>query len=128
MADIDLDAILEQRAEARGDQGFTFTFKMHGQEWTAKDPMLLTDDEKDELSALQYDVDVAAFFMGEEQYDDFQAAGGQSSHFVLALTEYQKKQTGEVGGRPTRSNRSSRRQEARKPSKRPSKPSITATS
>lgn len=128
MADVDLDAILAQRAEARGDQGYTFSFVMHGQEWTAKDPTLLTDDEKDELAELTYDVDVAAFFMGDDQFDDFQAAGGQSSHFVLALTEYQKQQTAEIGGSPTRPNRSSRRQAERKQSKRPSKPNIAKTS
>lgn len=126
MADIDLDAILAQRAEARGDEGFTFSFKMHGQEWVAKDPMLLTDDEKDELSDLTYDVDVAAFFMGDDQYDDFVAAGGQSSHFVLALQEYQKARTDEAQGRPTRPNRSSRRQAERKQSKPRSKPSTPA--
>lgn len=117
MTDIDLDAILAQRAEARGDQGFTFSFTAHGQEWNAKDPMLLSDDEKDELAELQFDIDLAVFFLGEEQYDKFVAAGGQSSHFILALSEYQKKRTGEANGRPTRPNRSSRRAVAPKSSK-----------
>lgn len=118
MTDIDLDAILQQRAEARGDEGFTFSFKAYGKEWTAKDPMLLTDDEKDELAEMTYDVDMAAFFMGDEQYDAFVAAGGQSSHFVVALTEYQRKQqAGGSDGRPTRPNRSSRRAAAQKPQK-----------
>lgn len=117
MTDIDLDAILAQRAEARGDSGFTFSFKAHGQEWTAKDPMLLSDDEKDELADLQFDVDIAEFFLGADQFEKFVAAGGQSSHFILALTEYQKKRTDEVNGRPTRPNRSSRRAVAQKSSK-----------
>lgn len=118
MADINLDTILAQRAEARGDEGYTFSFTAYGQEWTAKDPMLLTDDEKDELAELSFDVDVAAFFMGDEQYDKFIAAGGQSSHFVLALTEYQRSQQDTASGRPTRPNRSSRRAAARKSQKR----------
>lgn len=117
MTDIDLDAILAQRAEARGDSGFTFSFTAHGQEWTGKDPMLLSDEEKDQLAELQFDIDIAAFFMGDEQFDKFVAAGGQSSHFILALSEYQKQRTGEAQGRPTRPNRSSRRAAAQKSSK-----------
>lgn len=114
MTDIDLDAILAQRAEARNDEGYTFKFKAHGKEWTALDPMLLTDEQKEELANIDFDIDMAEFFMGSDQLDEFLAAGGQSSHFVLALTEYQKKQTGQSQGRPTRPNRSSRRAEARK--------------
>lgn len=114
MTDIDLDAILDQRAEARNDAGYTFQFKAYGKEWTALDPMLLTDEQKEELSSIDFDIDMAEFFMGSDQLDQFLAAGGQSSHFVLALTEYQRKQTGQNSGRPTRPNRSSRRAEARK--------------
>lgn len=117
MTDIDLDSILSQRSEARGDDGYSFSFTAYGQEWTAKDPMLLTDDEKDALEGCDFDIDIAEFFLGTEQFDKFINAGGQSSHFILALTEYQKTRTGEAQGRPTRPNRSSRRQAARKPSK-----------
>lgn len=118
MTDIDLDAILAQRAEARGDSGYTFSFSALGQDWTALDPMLLTDEQKDELAELQFDVDVAAFFMGDEQFDKFIAAGGQSAFFILALREYQKQRTENgADGRPTRPNRSSRRSAARKSAK-----------
>lgn len=118
MSDIDLDAILAQRAEARGDNGYTFSFSALGQEWTALDPMLITDEQKDELAELSYDVDVAAFFMGDEQFDKFTEAGGQSAYFIMALQAYQKSRTeADREGRPTRPNRSSRRSAARKPAK-----------
>lgn len=119
MTDIDLDAILAQRAEARSDDGYTFTFTALGKEWTALDPLLLTDEQKDQLAAIKYDIDMAEFFLGADQLDQFINAGGQSSFFVLALTEYQKKRTDEAQGRPTRPNRSSRRQAAQKRSKQP---------
>ena len=115
MADIDLDKIIAKRAEARGDSGDRFTFTFAGQEWDARDPQLLSDDEKDELNDLgNNDIDVAAWFMGDEQYDRFLEAGGSSSIFFLAMRENARHLQGEIEGKPTRPNRSARRSAASK--------------
>lgn len=110
MADIDLDKLIAQRSEARGDDGRRFTFSYKEQEWTSLDPMMLTDDEKDELDEVgELDVDIAAWYMGDEQFDRFAEAGGSSSIFFLALSAFMKTQKDEVEGKPIRPNRSSRR-------------------
>lgn len=107
--DIDLDEIIAQKADARGDDGRTVTFRFKGDTWTFLDPQTLTDDEKEELQDIDFDVDVAAWYMGDDQYDRFVAAGGSSSIFFQAFRAHQKKITEELAGRPTRPNRSSRR-------------------
>lgn len=111
MADIDLDAILAKRAEVRGDDGTRFSFSFAGTEWNARDPQLLSDDEKDELAADvgESDIDVAAWFMGNDQYDTFLEAGGSSSIYFQAMRAYMDKVQGEIEGKPTQPNRSSRR-------------------
>lgn len=128
MSDIDLDLIIKQREEARanGDvelyefdweegetvvksEGDTFSFNFGGKKWVARDPQYLTDEEKEELAKLNFDSDVAAWYMGEKRYDEFLESGGESWMFLKAFTEYQKKVQDEHGGNPTRPNRSSRR-------------------
>lgn len=116
MADIDLDQILEKRAEARGDEGNTFTFTFKGQEFTARDPQMLSDEEKEELDELgDNDIDVAEWFLcGPEKYDAFLAVGGSSSIFFRAMKAYTDKVTDELEGKPTRPNRLQRRSAASK--------------
>lgn len=131
MADVDLDTIIAQREEARAKEGATvhtfefdgesfektegdtFTFKFQGKDWVVRDPQFLLDDEKDQLSPLRFDADVAAWYMGEKQYDKFVEAGGESWMFLKAFTNYQKKVQDENQGNPTRPNRSSRRAQKR---------------
>ncbi|QOC55712.1 tail assembly chaperone [Gordonia phage Archimedes] len=131
MADIDLDTIIAQREEARAKdganlykfefddqvfektEGDTFSFRFKDKDWIVRDPQFLTDDEKDQLSPLRFDADVAAWYLGESQYDKFVEAGGESWMFLKAFTDYQKKVTEENQGNPTRPNRSSRRAQKR---------------
>ncbi|MCF8605154.1 hypothetical protein L5I01_17505 [Gordonia sp. HY442] len=114
MTDIDLDQILAKRAESRGDEGNTFSFSFKGTEWTARDPQMLSDEEKDELADIgDNDIDVAEWFLGgPDKYDAFIAAGGSSSLFFQAMKAYNDKLTDEASGKPTRPNRSARRSAA----------------
>ena len=107
--DVDLDALIAQKAEARKDSGDVVSFQFKGERWTYRDPELLTDEEKEELRELTFDVDVADWYMGSEQYDRFAEAGGNSSIFWLAFKQHQADVRDEVQGNPTQSNRSSRR-------------------
>lgn len=140
MADIDLDKYLAQREEARakdgakthkfdfGDgednqvfekgEGDVFTFRFNARDWVVRDPQFLTDPEKEQLEPLSADVDVAAWYMGETQYDEFLAAGGESWMFNQAFTDYGKKIRDDLQGNPTRRNRSSRRAASKKPKQR----------
>ena len=129
--DIDLDLIIKQREEARtsGDvelftfdydeieviktEGDTFSFQYKDRKWVVRDPQFLTDEEKDQLAPLQFDADVAAWYLGETQYDEFLEQGGESWMFLKAFTEYQKKVQDEAQGNPTRPNRLSRRAQKR---------------
>jgi hypothetical protein len=105
--DIDMDAILAQREEATGSADtFGFTFK--GQRWTAKHPLLADDDWNEQLQELDDTVDVAAHYMGEEQWEKFAAAGGYAGIVIFAVREEGKRMTSEVNERPTRSSKSSR--------------------
>lgn len=136
MSDIDLDAIIAQREEARAKEGatlisfvfdeetydktegdtFTFTFKKTA--YYVRDPRFLTDDEKDQLGEVNGDIDITCWYLGEEQFDKFLAAGGESWMFLKAFSEFQEQLKDEVQGNPTQRNRSSRRAAARKSSKR----------
>lgn len=134
MADIDLDKIIAQREEARatngdateyifefGDEeprikgeGEVFSFRFVGRDWVVIDPQFLGDDEKDWLRDIDDDVDIAIWYMGETQYDEFVEAGGSSSIFFQGFRAYTKELQDDVSGKPTRPNRSSRRRAARK--------------
>lgn len=136
MADIDLDKYLAQREEARAKdgatvykfefddkvfektEGDTFTFRFRDREWVVREPQFLSDDEKEQLEPLTADVDIAAWYMGEAQYDEFLAAGGESWMFNQAFTDYSKKVRDEINGNPTRRNRSSRRAASKKQKQR----------
>ncbi|GAC71032.1 hypothetical protein [Gordonia soli] len=121
MADIDLNKLIAQRADARGDDGksTSFIFGEPPQEWTFRDPLMLDDDEKDDLNDLKFDVDIAAWYMGDDQFDKFVEAGGNSSIFFLAFREHMKReQATDQNGNPTRPNRSSRRMASKKSKQR----------
>lgn len=119
---IDLDAMLEKRLEVVGSADkFPFTYK--GETYWGTDPTLADDDWTDELRALSRDpeagpVDVAAHYLGEEQWEKFSEAGGSANLWGQALQAYLEKQREvDAGGHPTRapsfSNRSQRRQKRR---------------
>lgn len=130
---INLNELIEQRAEATGVAGDRATFEFGGKTFSFRDPMMLSDDEKDELALLNYDADVAEWYMGEEEYDEFITTeaeftgpdgkkfkkSGSSSFFVLALQEYVRTARDvDAEGNPMMPNRSSRRAAARKRQKR----------
>ena len=137
MADIDLDAIIAQREEARAKEGAklipfefdgqkyektegdTFSFMFNGVEWFVRDPRFLTDDEKDQMEdGVNGDIDVTCWYLGEEQFDKFMSKGGESWMFLKAFSEFQEKLRDETAGKPTQRNRYSRRAAARKSAKR----------
>ena len=128
-----LNELLKQRAEATGIVGDRIPFEFGDKTFSFRDPMLLTDEDKDELSELEYDVDVAEFYMGVDEYDKFVATTakitldsgetmevqGSASMFLLQFQEYMKSQRDEdPQGRPTRPNRSQRRAAGGKRQKR----------
>lgn len=136
MTDIDLDAIVAQREEARAQEGATlipfefdgetyektegdtFTFNFKKVTYYVRDPRFLLDDEKVQLEPIMGDIDITCWYLGEAQFDKFIEAGGESWMFLKAFEAFRESVKDEVSGRPTQSNRSSRRQAARKPSKR----------
>jgi hypothetical protein len=116
MSDIDLDAILAQRAEATGEVD-TVPFAFAGETWRIKHPLLADDEWKDELEDVDNadGIGIAQHYMGEEQYARFVAAGGRSGFVVLIIREVGKEMTDLTGDdkRPTRSSTSSRKRRKR---------------
>ncbi|WP_370944005.1 hypothetical protein AB5J62_33530 [Amycolatopsis sp. cg5] len=110
---IDMDAILAQREEATGSADtFSFTFK--GQEWVCQDPITASDEWKDGLLDLDNDIEVAEYYLGEDQYAKFVKAGGRAGYVILAINQYmqQMRQENEEG-RPTRRRTSSAKRRKR---------------
>lgn len=119
MSNINLDALIEQRAEATGSTAGRIPFDFKGETYTFTDPLMLTDEDKDELAELEWEPDIAAWYMGEEEYDKFVAAGGSSNLWFLVFREYlDRNEAVDPAGKATRLNRSSRRSAARKQRKR----------
>lgn len=122
MSEIDLDAILAQRAEATGGSPDEITFTFAGQRWTVPHPMLADDDWKDGLADLDgSDVDMARYYLGDEQYARFREAGGRAGYVLLLIRQVAEDMRAEMPGsdgqpRPTRRATSSAPR--RKPSKR----------
>ncbi|OZF41918.1 hypothetical protein [Rhodococcus sp. 14-2470-1a] len=115
---IDLDAMLEKRQEEVGSvDRFPFTFK--GIQWWGMDPILADDPWKDELREISRDeestpADVAAHYMGEEQWEKFVEAGGSSGLWSQALSQYLDNQRAvDASGDPTQARRSFNRSQRR---------------
>lgn len=130
---INLNDLIEQRAEATGVAGDRVAFEFGGKTFSFKDPLMLSDEEKDELEMLSHDVDVAAWYMGDDLYDEFVTTeieipgadgkkmkqSGSSSLFFIAFREHMRNARGvDAEGNPMMPNRSSRRAAARKQRKR----------
>lgn len=121
---LNLEALIAQRAEATGVHGERVPFTFGDKTFDFRDPLLLSDEDKDELSELEWDADVAEWYMGEEQYQDFVSTTvtingvehrGSANFFMLVFMEYQKTAQGtDESGKASRLNRSSRRAAARK--------------
>lgn len=114
---INLDELLEQRAEAIGAEKGRIPFEFAGQTFSFRDPLSLTQEDNDELEDLAEDgqlAEIAEFWMGTETLDAFLAAGGSPNAFMLVVQENAARTSEVRGGRPTRRNRSSRRAAARK--------------
>lgn len=113
MSNIDMDAILAQRAEVTGSADtFAFTFK--GKEWNCQDPITASDEWKDGLYDLDTDVEVAEYYLGEDQYAQFVEAGGRAGYVILAINQYMQRMRSENdNGRPTRRPNSSAKRRKR---------------
>lgn len=118
MSNIDLDAILAQRAEATGAEAGRVPFTFKGETFTFRDPMTLDDDAQDELEDLATDgrlSDVALFWMGEEEWERFAEAGGTAMMFRFIVEEHAaREESVDRQGNPSRRNRSQRRAAGRK--------------
>lgn len=112
----DLDALIAQQEEATGTTGGRVSFSFKGENFSFRDPSFLTDDEVDELDDLpQYGPDVAAWYMGDDEYDRFIAAGGSSNFWAIVLRKHlEATQEADRAGKSSRLNRSQRRMAARK--------------
>lgn len=112
----DLDALIAQREEATGvkDGRVSFTFK--GEVYTFRDPIFLNDDDLDDLNQVEmYGPDQCAWYMGDDEYDRFIAAGGSSNIWGIVFQKHLETIEGvDAAGNPSRSNRSQRRMAARR--------------
>lgn len=109
---IDLDAIAAKREEEVGSADkFPFVFKER--EWQCLDPLLLTDEQKNELREIDnQDLEgIIEFYLGEDQALEFWEAGGGTAHLNLALQAWHDHNTDRSG--PTRLSMSSNRKQRR---------------
>ncbi|GAA4809627.1 hypothetical protein [Tomitella cavernea] len=127
MPGINVEELYAQRAEATGVDGDRIPFDFAGRTWTFRDPQTLTDEEKEEISEIDFDPDMAAWYMGDDQYAEFVAATatidgadgkqreiqGGSGIFLLAFQEHMSRVRDAVETRPTRASTSSRRRRRR---------------
>lgn len=120
--DIDMDVILEQRAEASGqDDPTQATFRFAGEVWHFPHPLFASDDWKDGLVDLQKagakgdanDVDLARYYMGEDTYERFVTAGGHSGVVLFAVNQIMARVQAEGAEGPTQSSTYSRKRRRR---------------
>jgi hypothetical protein len=120
--DIDMDVILAQRAEASGQTDPTLaTFKFAGETWEFPHPLFASDEWKDGFAELQKagakgdanDVDLARYYMGEETYERFIAAGGHSGVVLFAVQQLMARVQQETTAGPTQSSTFSRKRRGR---------------
>ena len=130
---INVDELYAQRAETTGVAGDRVPFEFAGKKFSFRDPLMLSDDDKEELAELSFDSDIAEFYLGPDEYDrllstsskvtaedgtEYTIQGG-SSVFFLAFRAYQDTaMERDAEGKSSRPNRSSRRKAARKRAKR----------
>lgn len=112
--DFDMDAFLEQRAEATGRAADQGSFRHKGEEWSFTHPAYASDEWSKQLEELEEDEDanvrdLAQHYLGEEQFDRYLKAGGTAMTAVTSVgrSVAAEQKQGMTGGRPTRSSRSS---------------------
>lgn len=113
MSEYNLDEIVAQHREAVGGDDVVFT--LGAEKFSFPHPVLADDDWKDSLPPLS-DGDVAQVqaMLGDEQYERFRAAGGQSGMVMLLVRKVQEDMRDEdTDGRPTRPSTSSRKRRRR---------------
>lgn len=121
MKTIDLSAMVAQRAEATGAEDGRIPFSFNGKQFTFRDPMMLTDEDQEILEDIANDEsarlsEIAEFWMGEDEWGRFRAAGGTAPMFRLVIEENaRREQEYDAEGKSfARTNRSQRRAAARK--------------
>ncbi|WKD60922.1 hypothetical protein CCICO_04425 [Corynebacterium ciconiae DSM 44920] len=121
MSQIDLDAILAQRAEATGAEEGRIPFTFKGETFTFRDPMMLDDEDQELLEDIADSEDarlseIAEFWMGEEEWERFRSAGGTAPMFRYIIEENSRReQEADAAGKSSaRINRSQRRAAGRK--------------
>ena len=112
--DFDMDAFLEQRAEATGRAADQGSFRHKGQDWSFTHPAYASDEWSKQLEDLEGDEDanvrdLAAHYLGEEQFERYLEAGGTAMTAVTAVgrSVAAEQKQGMSNGRPTRRSRSS---------------------
>jgi hypothetical protein len=115
--DYSLEAVVQQRRDALGHDGDMVTFSQGGKVFEMPHPLFATDEWKEGLSDVRGDVEFGKYVLGD-QYDEFRACGGQSSHIALLIDQIrQDAQEVDGKGRPTQSStlsRVQRRQQRRR--------------
>lgn len=120
MTQIDLDAILAQRAEATGAEEGRVPFTFKGDTFTFRDPLTLNDEDQDELDDIAESTDarlsdIAIFWMGEDEWQRFAKAGGTAVMFRYIVEEHARREENiDSAGKAGRLNRSQRRAAGRK--------------
>lgn len=106
MSEYDLDALVAQHREATGGDDIVFQFG--GEKFTMPHPLLADDEWKDDLAAIDSDVEMGRFVLGEEQYERFRELGGRASFIGLLMRKAQADFVdADSEGRPTRRSTSS---------------------
>lgn len=114
---VDLDAMFAKREEEVGSPD-KFPIVFRGDLFWALDPSLTSDEWQEDFEDIREalktgdatQADVARHYMGDEEWERFVAAGGNSNVFGQALMMYQAQQTSvDALGNPTGAGRFSSR-------------------
>jgi hypothetical protein len=112
--DFDLEAIVQQRADALGlEDGERITFVWRSERFSMPYPMFATDEWKDGLEECTDDEEIGRYCLGDDQYERFISLDGRAGFIALILQEANSKVVG-AGPDPTQSSRSSRRAQRRR--------------
>lgn len=113
--EIDLDAVIAQRAEALGiSDGETFSFVFKGHRFRMPHPLFAPDEWTEELAGMSENEEVGVHMLGEDEFARYRELGGKASQLSFVMQEAARKST-EVDdlGKPTPPSRSSRRAQRR---------------
>lgn len=106
MSSYKMEDVIAQAEEAAGGTDVEFEFK--GELFKFPNPLFCDDDWQNGFQDVTTSEDNARYLLGDEQYDKFRAAGGQSSFVMLVLGQSQRDTAAAMtDGTPTRSSSSS---------------------